>query len=133
MEVPKTLSSGRKSFGSVTVPAFVTGTLKGNGELKIEKFRLGVDEPAGGEQLGKDAGTTASSEQESFKSALENLSQRENEILSYIQRGFSNKRIAQKLAVTEATVKVHIKAILRKMEVSNRSQAVMWATKHLPK
>jgi hypothetical protein len=42
VEVPLTLSSGRISFGSVTVPAFVTGTLKNNGDLKIKEFRLSV-------------------------------------------------------------------------------------------
>jgi two-component system nitrate/nitrite response regulator NarL len=40
--------------------------------------------------------------------------------------------IARKLDVAEATVKVHIKAILRKIRVANRTQAAMWAVNHLP-
>jgi two-component system nitrate/nitrite response regulator NarL len=40
--------------------------------------------------------------------------------------------IARKLDVAEATVKVHIKAILRKIGAANRTQAAMWATTHLP-
>jgi two-component system nitrate/nitrite response regulator NarL len=39
--------------------------------------------------------------------------------------------IARKLDVAEATVKVHVKAILRKVRVTNRTQAAMWAASHL--
>lgn len=56
------------------------------------------------------------------------LSQRENDVLRCLMAGYSNKRIARKLEVTEATVKVHVKAILRKLNVANRTQAAMWAT-----
>src|SRR3546814_5192458 len=41
--------------------------------------------------------------------------------------GASNKIIARRLDITEATVKVHIKAILRKLRVMNRTQAAIWA------
>ncbi|MFT4054551.1 MAG: response regulator transcription factor [Novosphingobium sp.] len=58
------------------------------------------------------------------------LSQRENDVLCCLMAGYSNKRIARKLLVTEATVKVHVKAILRKLNVANRTQAAMWATTH---
>ncbi|EJU13674.1 response regulator transcription factor [Novosphingobium sp. 11B] len=58
------------------------------------------------------------------------LSQRENDVLCCLMAGYSNKRIARKLFVTEATVKVHVKAILRKLNVANRTQAAMWATTH---
>lgn len=57
-----------------------------------------------------------------------NLSQREHDVLCCLMAGYSNKRIARKLDVTEATVKVHVKAILRKLNVANRTQAAMWAT-----
>jgi two-component system nitrate/nitrite response regulator NarL len=45
--------------------------------------------------------------------------------------GAPNKIIARQLDVTEATVKVHVKAILRKVGAANRTQAAMWATEHL--
>jgi two-component system nitrate/nitrite response regulator NarL len=48
-------------------------------------------------------------------------------------QGEPNKVIARKLEVTEATIKVHVKAILRKIGVGNRTQAAMWATEHLPR
>ena len=58
------------------------------------------------------------------------LSNRETAILACLTEGQSNKRIARKFGVAEATVKVHIKAILRKIRVKNRTQAAIWAVDH---
>ncbi|MBZ6078369.1 LuxR C-terminal-related transcriptional regulator [Microvirga puerhi] len=58
------------------------------------------------------------------------LSAREAEILHCLMEGAPNKTIARKLEVAEATVKVHVKAILRKIRVTNRTQAAMWAVTH---
>ena len=55
------------------------------------------------------------------------LSPREKSILLCIIEGDSNKCIARKMDITEATVKVHVKAILRKIRVQNRTQAAIWA------
>ncbi len=55
------------------------------------------------------------------------LSARENCILRCLTEGHSNKTIARKINIAEATVKVHIKAILRKIRVHNRTQAAVWA------
>src|SRR3984893_227778 len=55
------------------------------------------------------------------------LSTQENRILRYLVEGSSNKVIARKIDVAEATVKVHVKAILRKIRVQNRTQAAVWA------
>ncbi|MFL5129008.1 MAG: response regulator transcription factor [Microvirga sp.] len=62
---------------------------------------------------------------------MPNLSNREAEILRCLMRGEPNKVIAKKLAVTESTIKVHVKAILRKIGAANRTQAALWATEHL--
>jgi two-component system nitrate/nitrite response regulator NarL len=59
------------------------------------------------------------------------LSNREAEILQCLMHGAPNKIIARQLDVAEATVKVHVKAILRKIQVANRTQAAMWAVEHL--
>jgi two-component system nitrate/nitrite response regulator NarL len=64
---------------------------------------------------------------------MHKFSNREAEILRCIMQGEPNKVIARKLEVTEATIKVHVKAILRKIGVGNRTQAAMWATEHLPR
>jgi two-component system nitrate/nitrite response regulator NarL len=61
------------------------------------------------------------------------LSARETEILSCLRDGAPNKVIARKLDITEATIKVHVKAILRKIGVTNRTQAAIWASQRLPR
>jgi two-component system, NarL family, nitrate/nitrite response regulator NarL len=59
------------------------------------------------------------------------FSAREAQVLSYLRGGTLNKIIARQFDVTEATIKVHVKAILRKIGVANRTQAAMWASKRL--
>ena len=58
--------------------------------------------------------------------ATPQLSPREKGILRCLAEGDSNKSIARKINVAEATVKVHVKAILRKIRVRNRTQAAIW-------
>jgi two-component system, NarL family, nitrate/nitrite response regulator NarL len=55
------------------------------------------------------------------------LSLREFDVLCCLMAGYSNKVIARQLEVCEATIKVHVKAILRKLKVRNRTQAAIWA------
>jgi two-component system, NarL family, nitrate/nitrite response regulator NarL len=55
------------------------------------------------------------------------LSEREEEVLKGVVRGHSNKMIARTCGVTDATIKVHMKSILRKIRVENRTQAAIWA------
>jgi two-component system nitrate/nitrite response regulator NarL len=55
------------------------------------------------------------------------LSQREVQILRCLLRGDSNKLIANQLSITEGTVKVHLKGVLKKINVRNRTQAAIWA------
>ncbi|MDJ0388173.1 response regulator transcription factor [Roseomonas sp. E05] len=55
------------------------------------------------------------------------LSKRECQILQCLVDGLSNKMIARELDITEATVKVHVKALLRKTQTANRTQAAIWA------
>ena len=56
-----------------------------------------------------------------------NLSGREFEILRHLASGRPNKVIANELNITEATVKVHVKGVLRKIGAANRTQAAIWA------
>jgi two-component system nitrate/nitrite response regulator NarL len=59
------------------------------------------------------------------------LSPREADILRSLKNGAPNKVIARQFDVAEATVKVHVKAILRKLGAANRTQAAIWANDHL--
>ncbi|QQN62972.1 response regulator transcription factor [Bradyrhizobium diazoefficiens] len=54
------------------------------------------------------------------------LSPRQKAILRCVVEGDSNKCIARRIAIAESTVKVHVKAILRKIGVHNRTQAAIW-------
>ena len=58
------------------------------------------------------------------------LSVREVEVLDCVAQGYSNKEIAEALFITEQTVKNHMTSVLRKLEVSDRVQAVLYAVKH---
>ena len=62
----------------------------------------------------------------SFK---KNLTNRQSQVLDLIAQGKSNKQIAYDMGVSEATVKLHINALLRSLKVNNRTQAVITAQK----
>jgi DNA-binding NarL/FixJ family response regulator len=68
--------------------------------------------------------------------ASEKLSARELEVLALVARGRSNKEIGASLAIAEDTVKMHVKNLLGKLEVSDRTEAVTIALRrgiiHLP-
>lgn len=58
---------------------------------------------------------------------IEELTQREKEVLSMVAKGGSNHEIAEKLFLKEVTVKTHLNSIFKKLKVSNRTQAVLLA------
>lgn len=60
--------------------------------------------------------------------AIALLSPREQELLSEIVRGASNKEIARSLGIAETTVKIHVQHILRKLNLSSRVQVAVWAS-----
>ncbi len=59
---------------------------------------------------------------------IQSLSPREREILTLIARGASNKEVARELVIAEATVKIHVQHILRKLKLSTRLQAAVYLT-----
>ncbi len=61
---------------------------------------------------------------------LQPLSIREMEVLVCITQGLSNKEIAMRLGISHQTVKNHVTAILRKLEVEDRTQAAVYALRH---
>jgi len=58
---------------------------------------------------------------------ISQLTRREREILLLISDGMTNKAIARKLAISESTVKVHVKYLLKKMNLKSRLEAAVWA------
>lgn len=55
------------------------------------------------------------------------LTDREEQILQCLLKGYSNKHIARALDISEGTVKVHLKSLMKKISASNRTQAALWA------
>ncbi|WP_029132618.1 two-component system response regulator NarL [Sedimenticola selenatireducens] len=60
------------------------------------------------------------------------LTRREEEILDLIATGMSNKQIARELDIAEGTIKVHVKHLLKKLNLRTRLEAAVWCTKNSP-
>lgn len=89
------------------------------------------DDGDDGEMVGTEIGTNGD-ELQANSSYTPRLSARQRAILRCLIQGDSNKTIARKMAIAEATVKVHVKAILRRIRVHNRTQAAIWAMSNGP-
>ena len=58
---------------------------------------------------------------------LDQLTQREREVLRHIARGYAYKEIARRLFISVKTVETHVSAVLRKLQLSNRHELSRWA------
>jgi len=58
------------------------------------------------------------------------LSDREREVLACVAEGLPNKLIARRLAISEKTVKAHLTSVFRRIGVTDRTQAALWAERH---
>jgi DNA-binding NarL/FixJ family response regulator len=63
--------------------------------------------------------------------AAEQLSDREKQVLRLVAAGLANKQIARRLGIAESTVKVHTGNIFRRIGVTDRTSAALWAREHL--
>jgi DNA-binding NarL/FixJ family response regulator len=61
---------------------------------------------------------------------LAGLSEREREVLALLAEGLANKLIARRLQISEKTVKSHLTRIFRELDVTDRTQAALWAERH---
>jgi len=75
-------------------------------------------------------GSREEAEPEKKPSPFQDLTPREREILSLLAEGQSNKTIARNLAISDGTVKLHVKAILRKLGVHSRVEAAVMAVEY---
>lgn len=82
--------------------------------------------PAMAERLLAEFGTMAQKQDEA-SSGIARLTEKESEILTMVGQGLSNKEIARRLYVSEATVKTHLRNILEKLHLHNRIQAAVFA------
>lgn len=65
-------------------------------------------------------------------SVADQLSLREREVLALASQGLANKQIGRKLGIAERTVKVHLGNVFRRIGVSDRTSAALWARDNLP-
>jgi two-component system nitrate/nitrite response regulator NarL len=107
--------------GETVLPSVVVSLLAGNVAAKSQ-VTVGANAPR---RNGAELPIAA----EEIKRNDPRLSTRQTAILQALIDGTPNKVIAQQLNVSEATVKLHVKAVLRKINVSNRTQAAVWAVK----
>jgi two-component system nitrate/nitrite response regulator NarL len=102
-------------------------------DLSPEAFALSLLVIMSGEKIlpGVLADVLASNYRDFVTSGLSNdeinLTEREREILRCLLNGHSNKLIARVLDITEGTVKVHLKTLMKKISAVNRTQAALWA------
>ena len=59
---------------------------------------------------------------------LDQLTEREQEVLRQIARGYAYKQVARRLGISVKTVETHVSAVLRKLQLSNRHELTKWAT-----
>ncbi|HFF8522783.1 TPA: two-component system response regulator NarL [Providencia rettgeri] len=100
-------------------------------DMEPEKLIVALKEAASGKMVVSP--TLASVLAESLRDnrtstehSLSVLTPRETHILDLISRGLSNKQIANKLNITESTVKVHVKHLLKKLNLKSRIEAAIW-------
>ena len=61
--------------------------------------------------------------------SVSQISSREKQILSYVAQGYTNKRIAFELGISEQTIKNHVTSVLRRLHANDRTEAVVTAIK----
>jgi NarL family two-component system response regulator LiaR len=66
----------------------------------------------------------------SLPKELEILTEREREVLDLIAQGLTNREIAERMVISEKTVKTHVSNLLNKLNLEDRTRAAIWALKH---
>ena len=86
---------------------------------------------AGGSPLDPKAARTLL-ESRRVQNQTPDLTDREREVLLLVREGLANKQIARSLGIAERTVKAHLTNIFQRLGVTDRTQAALWASTHLP-
>lgn len=93
----------------------------------VARGEASIDPAVAGRVL---AAYRASAPARSRTDLVESLTPREREVLLFVGRGLSNEEIAQRLVITEATVKAHFGRVLDKLELRDRAAAIVFAFDH---
>ena len=76
-----------------------------------------------------DVASNADADEANFLASIASLTPQQQRVLELLGQGLLNKQIAYELDIVESTVKAHVSAILRKLSVNSRTQAVLLAQK----
>ena len=103
-----------------------------NVDFLLDSIRRAVDGDSvlSPEMTAKLVARLRSPESNKQSTEIESLTPRERETVAWLAKGVSNKHIARGLDVAESTVKVHVQSILRKLNLSSRVQAAVYAVEH---
>lgn len=100
-------------------------------DMEPEELLKSLHQAAAGQMVLSDALTnvlvTSLRENRPEARDISQLTRRERDILRLIAQGMTNKAIARRLCITESTVKVHVKHLLKKMRLKSRVEAAVWA------
>jgi DNA-binding NarL/FixJ family response regulator len=106
---------------------YVTKTISGP-ELTAAIGRVADDDAVFSPRLaGFVLDAFAATDTPSIDSELDQLTQREREVLRLIARGYAYKEIAKELFISVKTVETHVSSVLRKLQLSNRHELSRWA------
>ncbi len=97
--------------------AGIRAVARGESPLDPRAARRLLNRSAGGSGAGSDASAA-------------DLSPRETEVLRLVVEGLLNKQIAQRLGITERTVKAHLTSAYQRIGVADRTQAALWVERH---
>jgi DNA-binding NarL/FixJ family response regulator len=127
----QSVANGRKvTHASQTSSAAVESEMASSARDQIVGHGTGDIVNNGASATLASAAGPAEQPEETEMETIPTLSPRQHTILRHLIVGDSNKSIARKVSLSEATVKVHVKTILRKIRVHNRTQAAIWALNH---
>lgn len=119
---------------SVLEDASVVGAIRAGAmgyllkDTQAEELCRAIHAAAAGQvQLSPEAAARLMREVRAPRSPLEGLSERELEVLGLLARGLTNRELAERLSITEKTVKSHVGSLMAKLGVSSRTQAALVA------
>lgn len=100
-------------------------------DAEPEELRRAIEAAARGESpLDPKAARTLLGARRAAAAAADALSEREREVLAMVAEGLPNKLIARRLGISEKTVKAHLTSVFRRIGVTDRTQAALWAQRH---
>jgi len=141
IEATRRILADRPGTAVIVLTAFsdrprITGALEAGAcgyllkDVDAERVAEGIRAAARGEAPLDPRAARTMLDAHSAPDPLAGLSEREREVLALLAQGLPNKLIARRLEISEKTVKSHLTRIFRVLDVTDRTQAALWAERH---